>query len=69
MFTHRRSQCLVIIIQTTDGFVVIVWVLAAIRGTFHGWQLFISKDLCAEPILLLFTGLEDRNLVTKRDTC
>jgi hypothetical protein len=34
MYMHRRSKLyVVIIIQMSDGFVVIVWVLAAILGT------------------------------------
>lgn len=46
MSHHRRSICYILVIKTSDDtFVVIVWVLAAIPGTFGG-GVFISKDLC-----------------------
>jgi hypothetical protein len=72
MCKHRRSQCYIIIIQTTDGLVVIVWVAAAVPGTFgaaafsfklcgvigYGW------DLVLVPVRVPYGGSPHSDLTT-----
>jgi hypothetical protein len=44
MSKHRRSVCYILVIQTSDGLVIIVWVTAAVPGMFGGGCFFLSKD-------------------------
>jgi hypothetical protein len=53
MSHHRRSICYILVIKTGDDtFVVIVWVIAAVPGTFGGGCFFFQKSVSSGVTML-----------------